>query len=230
LAKFSQYAGLEPEGRIFPVLRIPVLLSTTLMVGACVVEDDAADDQAQSSQPAPAPQAPSTPPIQPLPDSSGGLHFIVDISDRKLYVVRGQDTVRTEPVAVGMEDHPTPTGEWKLHRVDWNPDWTPPPGQEWTEDKEPQPPGSPQNPMGRARLVFQMPYTIHGTKENASLGKAVSHGSIRVANAAVVELGRMLMDAAGAQKPESFYQDVAAKRKEMRQVDLPNPVPITVRP
>ena len=168
-------------------------------------------------------------PAPPPVDSLSGLHFVVDISDRKLYVLRGQDTVRTEPVAVGMEDHPTPTGEWRIHRVDWNPDWTPPPGQDWTEDKEPQPPGAPANPMGRARLVFQMPYTIHGTKENASLGKAVSHGSIRVANTAVVELGHMLMDAAGAQKPETFYQDVATNRKEMRQVDLPNPVPIKVQ-
>ena len=209
--------------------RMLVLLMVSTVAIGCVTEDSSDNDQPQSQQTAPAPP-PATMPAPPPVDSLSGLHFVVDISDRKLYVLRGQDTVRTEPVAVGMEDHPTPTGEWRIHRVDWNPDWTPPPGQDWTEDKEPQPPGAAANPMGRARLVFQMPYTIHGTKENASLGKAVSHGSIRVANAAVVELGRMLMDAAGAQKPETFYQDVATNRKEMKQVDLPNPVPIKVQP
>ena len=208
--------------------RMPVLLMVSMAAVGCVVEDSSDTDQPQSQQTAPAPP-PTTMPAPPPVDSLSGLHFVVDISDRKLYVLRGQDTVRTESVAVGMEDHPTPTGDWRIHRVDWNPDWTPPPGQDWTEDKEPQPPGAPANPMGRARLVFQMPYTIHGTKENASLGKAVSHGSIRVANTAVVELGRMLMEAAGAQKPETFYQEVANNRKEMRQVDLPNPVPIKVQ-
>ena len=208
--------------------RMPVLLMVSMAAVGCVVEDSSDTDQPQSQQTAPAPP-PTTMPAPPPVDSLSGLHFVVDISDRKLYVLRGQDTVRTEPVAVGMEDHPTPTGDWRIHRVDWNPDWTPPPGQDWTEDKEPQPPGAPANPMGRARLVFQMPYTIHGTKENASLGKAVSHGSIRVANTAVVELGRMVMEAAGAQKPETFYQEVANNRKEMRQVDLPNPVPIKVQ-
>ena len=208
--------------------RMLVLLMVSTVASACVAEDSSDTDQPQSQQTAPAPP-PATVPAAPPVDSLSGLHFVVDISDRKLYVLRGQDTVRTEAVAVGMEDHPTPTGEWRIHRVDWNPDWTPPPGQDWTEDKEPQPPGAPGPPMGRARLVFQMPYTIHGTKENASLGKAVSHGSIRVANTAVVELGRMLMEAAGAQKPETFYQEVANNRKEMRQVDLPNPVPIKVQ-
>jgi lipoprotein-anchoring transpeptidase ErfK/SrfK len=130
---------------------------------------------------------------------------------------------------VGMKDHPTPTGEWTLHRVDWNPDWTPPPGEDWTEDKEKQPPGSPENPMGRARLVFQMPYTIHGTKDRASLGTAESHGSIRVANETVIALGKLIMEEGGAQKPASFFEDVAANRKVMRQVDIPRPIPIRVQ-
>ena len=136
--------------------RMPVLLMVSMAAVGCVVEDSSDTDQPQSQQTAPAPP-PTTMPAPPPVDSLSGLHFVVDISDRKLYVLRGQDTVRTESVAVGMEDHPTPTGDWRIHRVDWNPDWTPPPGQDWTEDKEPQPPGAPANPMGRARLVFQMP-------------------------------------------------------------------------
>ena len=201
-----------------------------LVATGCVV-DDAADENA----PAPAATPPATTPAPaaaPSPavaDSLASLQFVVDISDRKLYVLNGQDTLRTTDVAVGMADHPTPTGEWTINRVDWNPDWTPPPGEDWTEDKEPQPPGSPLNPMGRARLVFQPPYTIHGTKERQSLGKAASHGSIRVANDVVVQLGRMIMDAGGATKPETFFQEVQANRKEMRQVEIPRPIPIRVQ-
>ena len=70
---------------------------------------------------------------------------------------------------------------------------------------------------------------MHGTTDEESLGEAASHGSIRVANAAVVQLGRMVMEAGGAAQPESFYREVEANRTLMRQVEIPIPVPITVQ-
>jgi lipoprotein-anchoring transpeptidase ErfK/SrfK len=205
------------------------MLLIAFMAAGCRgnVEDDKGAPTAEQQPPAAVP-APATTPATTTPDSLTGIRFLVDISERKLYVLRGQDTLRSEPVAVGKPSHPTPAGEWKINRVDWNPDWTPPPGEDWTEDKEPQPPGAAKNPMGRARLVFNPPYTVHGTKENDSLGDNVSHGSIRVANSAVLQLGRLVMEAGGAPQPESFYQQVAANRTSMRQVDIPNPIPITV--
>ena len=200
----------------------------TAAIGACdvTVRDD--DDNGRTTP------AGRGAPVQPAPavparPSAMDLRFVVDMSDRKLYVLRGADTVRAEPVAVGTREHPTPTGEWTIHRVDWNPDWTPPPGEEWTEDKEPQPPGSPKNPMGRVRLVFNPPYTVHGTRERESLGKAESHGSIRVSNPAAVELGRMVMEAGGAMKEESFFQRVEANRKKMQQVSIPRPISISIQ-
>ncbi len=195
------------------------------VMAACTTEDST-DDAAPAPLP---PVAAPAPPVTIAPVDSAGLRFLVDISDRMLYVIKAQDTLRRDPVAVGMKDHPTPTGEWTLSRVDWNPDWTPPPGEDWTEDKEKQPPGSPKNPMGRARLVFQMPYTIHGTKDRESLGTAESHGSIRVANETVIALGKMIMEEGGATKPASFFDEVAANRKEMRQVEIPRPIPIRVQ-
>ncbi len=74
-----------------------------------------------------------------------------------------------------------------------------------------------------------MPYTIHGTKDRESLGTAESHGSIRVANETVIALGKLIMKEGGAVKPESFFTEVAANRKEMRQVEIPNPIPIKVQ-
>ena len=191
---------------------------------ACVVGDESDTEPNQTEAP-----AASTPATAPAPQTPPDLAFIVDISDRKLFVLRGQDTVKVADVAVGMADHPTPTGDWHINRVDWNPDWTPPPGEEWTEDKDPQPPGAAANPMGRARLVFEPPYSIHGTKDRASLGTAESHGSIRVANEVVIELGKMVMEAGGASRPETFHQQVAADRTKMEQITIPNPVPIKVQ-
>jgi lipoprotein-anchoring transpeptidase ErfK/SrfK len=216
-------------------VRVYRLFTTMIAAAACVstagckldINKDDDDDRSRHETPAQAP-APAPAPAAAV-DTANQLRFLVDKSDRMLYVIRAQDTLRRDPVAIGMPDHPTPTGSWEINRVDWNPDWTPPPGEDWTEDKDPQPPGSPKNPMGRARLVFSPPYTIHGTREKQSLGKAASHGSIRVANETVLQLARLVMDEGGAPRPESFYMDVDANRSRMQQVDLPKPVPITVQ-
>ena len=52
------------------------------------------------------------------------LAFTVDRSDRKVYVRRGAEMIATHDVAVGKEGHETPIGDWQIHQVDINPDWT----------------------------------------------------------------------------------------------------------
>ena len=69
---------------------------------------------------------------------------------------------------------------------------------------------------------------MHGTNDPASIGKAVSHGSIRMANADIVQLARKVMEMAGAPKDESFYQRARANRTEKVVVDLPQRVQIRV--
>ena len=102
--------------------------------------------------------------------------------------MRGNSEVRTHPAAVGSREWPTPTGSWEFHRVDINPEWNPPKSEDWAKDETRKAPGDPENPMGRARLVYRMPNTVHGTDDLDSLGKPVSHGSIRVANEVALEL------------------------------------------
>lgn len=157
------------------------------------------------------------------------LQFVVDISDRKLRLVRGNQVTAEHDVAVGTEEWPTPTGTWKVHRVDLNPEWNPPTDEEWAEDREPKGPGDPENPMGRARLVYRMPNTIHGTNDLDSLGKASSHGSIRVANEAVVQLAETLLKAGGAWEGPQWFQQMIENRTREYQIALDNPVPIQVQ-
>lgn len=120
-----------------------------------------------------------------------------------------------------------PTGGWHIDRVDINPDWTPPEG-EWAQGKEYKPPGHPANPMGRTRLVFQPPYSIHGTDELDSIGKAASHGSIRLANKDVVELARRVLQADDSWESESWFKRMLDSSNEMRQIKLKGPVPIEI--
>jgi lipoprotein-anchoring transpeptidase ErfK/SrfK len=156
------------------------------------------------------------------------LHLVVDTSEKQLSVVRGGDTVKTYPIAVGTAKYPTPLGAFTIHQIDFNPDWTPPDG-EWAKNKEYEKPGSKENPMGRARIIYQMPYTIHGTKDLNSLGEADSHGSIRMANNHVVELARLIMQESGTGKPESWYGQVLADSTKMVSVELTKKIPLTNR-
>jgi lipoprotein-anchoring transpeptidase ErfK/SrfK len=151
----------------------------------------------------------------------------VDLAARKLYVYDGDSRVATYPVAVGSPQWPTQTGQWFVRQVIWNPEWIPP-DETWAEQRVPKKPGAPDNPLGRAQLVYDPPRTIHGTNEPASIGKPVSHGSIRLANAVIVQLARQLMDATGAGKDDAWYARVQKNRTEKVVVDLPQRVPIRV--
>lgn len=154
--------------------------------------------------------------------------IIIDTSDKQLRVIKGTDTVKNYPISVGTKKYPTPIGSFRIHQIDFNPNWTPPEG-DWAKDKKPEKPGSKKNPMGRARIVYQMPYTIHGTKDLNSLGEAESHGSVRMANDQVIELARMIMQETGTIKPESWFQEVLADSTKMISVDLKRAVSLTNR-
>lgn len=157
------------------------------------------------------------------------LRFEVDISDRKLRIFQGNQLKATHDVAVGTKEWPTPTGSWEFHRVDLNPEWIPPKDEKWAKDEERQAPGSADNPMGRARLVYRMPNTVHGTNDLNSLGKASSHGSIRVANEVVLQLAEMLLKAGGSWEGQQWFQQMAQNRTEEYQIQLEQRVPLKVQ-
>lgn len=152
----------------------------------------------------------------------------VDLTAKQLRVFDGANQVGSYRVAVGSKEWPTQTGEWSITQVVWNPEWIPPKDEAWAEAKDPKKPGAPDNPLGRAQLVYDPPRTVHGTNEPQSIGKAVSHGSIRLANADVVKLARQLMEVTGVKKDESWYRQVQQRRTEKMVVDLPQRVPIRV--
>jgi lipoprotein-anchoring transpeptidase ErfK/SrfK len=157
-----------------------------------------------------------------------GLRLVVSLADREILVYRGDERVGSYAVAIGQPDHPTPTGDFTIHRIDWNPDWTPP-DSEWAEDREYKAPGESGNPMGRVRMVYRMPYTIHGTEDLESLGERESHGSIRMANEDIIELARLVMEAGGEARADAWYERVLDDPTEMVSVTLSEPVPLTNR-
>jgi hypothetical protein len=174
--------------------------------------------------PDPRPLVPGSPAVDP---ERSRLELEVNLEARELHVYRGGTPIATYPVAVGSEDWPTPTGEWTIHEVVWNPRWTPP-EEAWAVDEVERDPGDPRNPLGKAQLVYDLPNSIHGTSDTSSLGKAASHGSIRVSNAVATDLARQVMAAGGARRDAEWFRMVEENPREEHRVPLPNPVTIRV--
>jgi lipoprotein-anchoring transpeptidase ErfK/SrfK len=202
------------------------LVALALVLSGCGARADTDPQPGVAAAPG-ADQVETQPAPQPVQQPAPDMSIEVDISARELYVLRGGQRVETHPVAVGSEEWPTPTGEWSVGQVVWNPRWIPP-DQEWAEDEEIAEPGDPENPLGRAQLVYSPPNSVHGTNAPESLGQAVSHGSIRVSNEVAMSLARQVMEAGGAGRDESWYQRARENRTERQDVPIPNPIPIRV--
>ncbi|HEX6587914.1 MAG TPA: L,D-transpeptidase [Longimicrobiales bacterium] len=191
------------------------LVAAVLMAG-CSFEDRSDEDSRRTAG-----DTAQARPAQPQ------MLLEVDIASRQLNVYRDNRVVESHPVAVGSAEWPTPTGEWDVGQVIFNPRWVPP-EESWAEDEEVAEPGDPDNPLGKAQLVYRAPNSIHGTNEPESLGQAVSHGSIRVANDVAIKLARMVLEAGGATTSEQQVQQALADSTQRVDIPIPNPVPIRV--
>jgi lipoprotein-anchoring transpeptidase ErfK/SrfK len=150
------------------------------------------------------------------------------VSERELTVYHGGEVMNTFEVAVGEPDHPTPTGDFEIDRLIWNPAWVPP-NAGWAEDKEEKAPNEEGNPMVGAKLFFQYPdYYIHGTDATHTLGQAESHGCIRMAPSAVEDLAEFVQTHGGKGKSEGWFDRVRDNDETKHEVTLPDPIPIDV--
>ena len=160
--------------------------------------------------------------------ASAPLRLEVDLSERKLYVHHGSTTIDTFDVAIGQPGHRTPTGEYSIDRIIWNPRWVPP-DSEWAKGEERKEPGDPANPMQGAKLFFRYPaYYIHGTNAPASIGEAASHGCIRMWPDEVERLARMVQQHGGEPRDDTWYEAMIRSDKNREAVRLSEPVPITI--
>jgi len=87
-------------------------------------------------------------------------------------------------IAIGAIGHRTPGGMWIIQRKALNPDWTVP-DSKWAIDAGLVPGTTfkgddPTNPIKVAFLDIWDGVGIHGTSDIGSLGKAASHGCIRM--------------------------------------------------
>ena len=113
------------------------------------------------------------------PDPSE-FRMVADLSDRRLRLYEADSLLWQYPISVGAPGYETPTGNYLIRKLIWNPRWVPP-NSPWARKYTPKRPGEPGNPMKVVKIFFKEPvYYIHGTGDVGSLGGAGSHGCVRM--------------------------------------------------
>jgi L,D-transpeptidase ErfK/SrfK len=113
------------------------------------------------------------------------VKLVLRLGQRRLFVYQGGKVVKSYPVAIGKPGWETPTGTYRVIAMQVNPTWYSP----W--DSRVIPPG-PNNPLGARWIAFWANHRtslgFHGTNDEASIGRAASHGCVRLKNADVIDL------------------------------------------
>lgn len=110
---------------------------------------------------------------------------VVELRKFRITVFRGEDVILSEPVGLGTGSTPTPGGRYYIKEL----------------LKPPNPSGA-YGPYAYGLSGFSNVLTsfaggdgvvgIHGTNDPSSIGRAVSHGCIRMSNAGITKLAKML--------------------------------------
>ena len=109
-----------------------------------------------------------------------GRVIVVSLEDRKLALMENGQVKKVYTVAVGKPTTPSPEGTFAIERRVKNP--------VYQHDGKIIQPG-PGNPVGSRWMGLSVHgYGIHGTNEPKSIGKAASHGCIRMSKADLEEL------------------------------------------
>ena len=114
-------------------------------------------------------------------------HVVLVLSERRVYAYRDSEVLASYPVAIGKKGWETPKGNFEIIQMVENPIWENP----WNGKRVP---SSLNGPIGIRWIGFwsdgKNTIGFHGTpkKHEHLLGKAVSHGCVRMRNPDVVAL------------------------------------------
>ena len=146
-----------------------------------------ADAPAPSPSPAdPAATADNRPILRATPANSSRLVFHVNTTTNYLEVRDGERLVACFPITPGSKSIPTPKGEWHVVAKTLLPEFRWDKSVLMTGKRSNvfyQLPPGPNNPVGICWVALNKPgIGMHGTAEPDSIGRAASHGCIRLSN------------------------------------------------
>lgn len=127
------------------------------------------------------------PKLLPVNVDTQVLRLEIRLSRRQVTLYRGDMPVKSYAIAVGRPGWETPMGTYEVKQMIKNPTWVHP-----LEKGVVIPGGDPENPLGRYWIGFWTNgknwIGFHGTPTPRSVGRAASHGCVRMYNKDVEEL------------------------------------------
>ncbi|BDA40338.1 L,D-transpeptidase [Candidatus Atelocyanobacterium thalassae] len=127
----------------------------------------------------------STSVIASRKDEFMASHIILNLKERHIYVYQNSEVIANYKVAIGKEGWETPKGNFSVMQMVENPQWKNP----WNGRISA---AGPNSPLGERWIAFSRQdgkyVGFHGTSGEHSMGKAVSHGCVRMRNKDVKEL------------------------------------------
>jgi len=124
-------------------------------------------------------------------------HLVVDKSDGVLRVFdAGNRLIAQFSATMGSSHDPLPLGSWKIYGSDYNPKFKYNPDLFWDakrNDEKALLPAGPNGPVGVVWIdLSKEHYGIHGTPHPETIGRAESHGCIRLTNWDAARLSMMV--------------------------------------
>ncbi len=142
--------------------------------------------------------------------------IIISLADCRLALVDGDQVIRIYRTAVGAPQSPSPVGSYQIINRITNPTYFVP--------GKVVPPG-PANPLGTRWLGLNVKgYGIHGTNQPKSIGRAASHGCIRLRNEDMEELFRLVQAGDAVEIIPAANEDLS---RIFSQNDLPASIALT---
>jgi lipoprotein-anchoring transpeptidase ErfK/SrfK len=125
--------------------------------------------------------------MKPNPAPQPDVTIVVSRDESSLRAIAADGSlVFFAPVTTGSAHDPLPLGNWKVTGVSWYPPFHYNPKLFWDakphDTKTTVKPG-PNNPVGVVWIDLNLPhYGLHGTPEPGEIGRAASHGCVRLTN------------------------------------------------
>lgn len=125
------------------------------------------------------PQPAATRTTPEAPAQQVATHLVLDLAQRKVTAYKDNEVLASFPVAVGKKGWETPKGNFKVIQMIKNPTWQNP----WNGKVMP---AGPNTALGERWIGFwtngKDTIGFHGTPTVNSIGKAASHGCVRMYN------------------------------------------------
>lgn len=152
--------------------------------------------------------------------------IVINVPARELTLFKNRKIIFQFPIAVGSPGFKTPIGERSMQKIVWNPWWIPP-NSPWAAGEKPRPPG-PRNPLGPVKMDLGRAILLHGTSNENTVGRAVSHGCMRMFNNDAKKMAWWIQKHFTAKDDTSVLEQYQKNSGQSFYVTLPLPVPVEI--